>query len=135
MKDKLTEIYDLLITNETIKKYTYDSKEDEYRISYYVESETADLSKPFIIIEPLGPPVDNVYGSDKALTTGFIYQIDVQSKKRLVCKELQVAIKEEMLKLNFYQQSTGFDEYFKETGRFVDARHYRGNSKIYDTNY
>ena len=138
MQDKLTEIYNLLIEDDIIKKHTHyidDDKEDAYRINFYVEPETADLTKPFIIIEPLSPPKDNVYGSDKALSTAFYYQIDVQSTERLVCKEIQKAIKKILEDINFYQLDGGFDEYFKETGRFIDARRYKGNSKMYDTDY
>ena len=135
MKDKMTELYEMLIKNDVVKKHTYDDKEERFRINFYVEPETADLNKPFIIIEPLGPPEDTVYGSDRGLSTQFIYQIDCQSKNRLTCKELQQAIKEELMKIDFYQLSGGFDEYFRETGRFIDARKYQGNTKLYDTNY
>lgn len=41
-----------------------------------------------------------------------------------------------MKKLGFGQISgKGLDEYFSETKRFVDARRYEGNTKIYDTEY
>ena len=49
---------------------------------------------------------------------------------------VQYEIKKEMKKLGFGQISgQGLDEYFSETKRFVDARRYEGNTKIYDTKY
>jgi len=44
-------------------------------------------------------------------------------------------IKQEMKKLNYGQMTGGLDEYFPDTGRFVDARRYRGTTSLYDTDY
>ncbi|MGY3766944.1 hypothetical protein ACWOAH_10495 [Vagococcus vulneris] len=135
MQDKMKTLATMLTKNDVIHQHTYDSKTKKHRLFFYTNPENTDLKKPFIIIEPIGPTLDTVYGSNQPLLTQFIYQIDVQSTDRLTCKEIQRAIKETLLKIDFFQQSGGLDEYFNETGRFVDARRYKGNSKLYDTDY
>lgn len=129
MKDMLSIIYASMTANEVIKQ------ECGERIGYYIYSETADTSGPFLTIRPLQPPVATTYASNQNLGMVFHYQIDVQSSDRMKCKEIQQAVKEVMESLGFAQQSGGLDEYFEETGRFVDARRYLGNMQIYDTDY
>lgn len=136
MQDMLSEIYNTLIQNDIIKKYLYDEDEEDFRITYYEESETRDLNKQaFLIIRPLEVPTPSLYGSDKELNIEFMYQIDVQSMKRKDVKIIQREVRKTLEELNLYQLRNGFDEYFKETKRFVDARRYKGHSKIYNTNY
>jgi hypothetical protein len=65
----------------------------------------------------------------------FTFQIAVESPDRKEAKLVQHEIKEEMQKLNYGQMTDGLDEYFETTGHFVDARRYRGNTNLYDTNY
>ncbi|MPN64218.1 hypothetical protein SDC9_211989 [bioreactor metagenome] len=81
-------------------------------------------------------PNEAYHGSDQELSIEHLIQIDVESTYRTTCKQIQHEIKKEMKKLSFGQVSgQGLDEYFPETKRFVDARRYDGNTKIYDTNY
>lgn len=129
VKDKMIEIYNLLSSDRYIKDICYN------RIKFYNYPETADTSKPFIIIEPLEVITPSIHGSDKELTVQFSYQIDVQSLDRMTVKNLQAKVKELMGSKGFSQLSYGMDEYFKETKRYVDARRYVGNSSLYDTNY
>lgn len=105
------------------------------RIKFYIYPENGDTSKPFITIRPLQPPQAVNYGSDINLGYRFYYQIDVQSHDRKECKLIQQAVKSVMDELGFVQQPAGLDEYFEETGRFVDARRYLKTTELYDTDY
>lgn len=129
IQDMLTTIYTELTSDSVINKYIGN------RIRYYDYPENEDVNQTKMIINPLRPPQDLVGGSDKALTTNFIFQIDVQSPDRKICKQVQAAVKQQMAVLNFAQLTDGLDEYFPETKLFVDARRYEGNTQIYDTNY
>lgn len=136
MKDILTIIYNQLLLNEYITSMTYNEQTKEYRIKFYEQPETADKSGAFVTIRPVDVPNEAYHGSDKELSIEHLIQIDVEAKYRATCKQIQFEIKKEMKKLGFGQVSgQGLDEYFAETKRFVDARRYEGNTKIYDTQY
>lgn len=136
MKDMLGNIYELLCNNECIKNMTFNDETEEYRIKYYEQPETADKTGAFITIRPVDVPNEAYHGSDKELSIEHLLQIDVESKYRATCKQMQYEIKKEMKKLGFGQVSgQGLDEYFSETRRYVDARRYDGNTRIYDTQY
>lgn len=135
MKLMLEEIQKRLLRNEYIADMTkIDAK--NYRIKAYEYPETGDKNGAFITIRPVDVPNESLHGSDKELSIEHIIQIDVESRYPNVCKELQYNVKKEMKKLGFGQiTGQGLDEYFIETKRFVDARRYQGNTKIYDTDY
>ncbi|WP_270608621.1 hypothetical protein [Enterococcus thailandicus] len=136
MKDILNIIYESLYSNEYIHSMTYNEETEQYRIKFYEQPETADKTGAFITIRPVDVPNEAYHGSDQELSIEHLIQIDVESTYRTTCKQIQHEIKKEMKKLGFGQVSgQGLDEYFPETKRFVDARRYDGNTKIYDTNY
>ncbi len=136
MKDILNIIYESLCSNEYIHSMTYNEETEQYRIKFYEQPETADKTGAFITIRPVDVPNEAYHGSDQELSIEHLIQIDVESTYRTTCKQIQHEIKKEMKKLSFGQVSgQGLDEYFPETKRFVDARRYDGNTKIYDTNY
>ncbi|MFZ4908582.1 hypothetical protein ACOYX0_12885 [Enterococcus thailandicus] len=136
MKDILNIIYESLCSNEYIHSMTYNEETEQYRIKFYEQPETADKTGAFITIRPVDVPNEAYHGSDQELSIEHLIQIDVESTYRTTCKQIQHEIKKEMKKLRFGQVSgQGLDEYFPETKRFVDARRYDGNTKIYDTNY
>lgn len=130
MKDMLTEIYDLLLTIPLVKE-----KIGKNQIKFYEASERLDYSKPFILIDPIGVIESFVYGSDKELSQIMSYQINVESYDRKLTKQLSKEIKKCLFEHDFKQLSGGLDEYFKETNRFVDARRYRKNTKLYENDY
>lgn len=129
MKDMLDIIHKAMLENEVI------SEKCDGRIKYYLYPETGDMDKPFMTIRPLNPPMAENYASDKNLSYQFFYQIDVQSKDRKTCKEIQKEVKVVMDRLGFTQQQNGLDEYFEETKRYVDARRYIKTTDLYDTDY
>ena len=129
VKDMLTTIYAALVANPTVLKNCGD------RIKFYETPETTDMIKPFITISPVGPQDDAYGGSDMVLALTMTYQVDVESHNRKLVKLIQHEVKKEMKLLGFGQLTGGLDTYFNETKRFVDARRYRGNTKIYETNY
>jgi len=65
----------------------------------------------------------------------FSYQINVETQSRILTKEIAKAVKAAMWKFGYTQLNGGLDEYFPETKRFVDARRYRKNTQIHDTDY
>ncbi|EAF8996892.1 DUF3168 domain-containing protein [Listeria monocytogenes] len=112
--------------------YTTLSKNDiihttcEERIKYYDFPGTGDSSKTFLLIIPLDVPSPTVYSSNTNTMEDFLVQIDVQSNDRLIVKKIQDEVRKEMKQIGFGQLAGGLDEYFPETGRFVDARKYNG---------
>lgn len=136
MKDILEIVYEALISNAYIHEMTFNADSEEYRIKCYEQPETADKAGAFITIRPVDVPNEAYHGSDKELSIEHLIQIDVESRYRATCKQIQFEIKKEMKKLGFGQLSgQGLDEYFAETKRYVDARRYDGNTRIYDTQY
>jgi hypothetical protein len=129
IQDMLTNIYDALINDSLIESKL------KGHIFYYDDSNEKDTKATKLIIKPLRPPQDQTGGSDQGLTTNFLFQLDVQSTDRKLCKQLQAVIRQVMAAFSFAQLSDGLDEYFADTGMYVDARRYEGNTKLYDTNY
>lgn len=130
MKDMLSILYTELLKNSVIS-----TNVTATRIAYYDYGEERDQTKPFIILIPLDPPNTGVSGSNQELNIMHTYQIDVQGSNRLEVKEIAKAVKSVMFSLGYGQLPEGLDEWFYETKRFVDARRYRGLTKLYDKNY
>lgn len=135
IKDMLRIFYDQLLKNQTIKQLTANDDGSDYRIKFYDYPETADHGRLFILLQYLEPPRPIIGGSDIELAQEFTLQVDVQSPDRVELKLAQFEIRKVMSTLGFVQLSGGLDEYFPETKRYVDARRYRGTSKLYDTEY
>lgn len=138
MKDMMMEVYNQLIDNPVIADKTsfISDGKTQYRIKFYQVPETLDTTKPFILIDtPLGPPTSAYYAANKEMSQTFSYQVNVETKNRMLTKELAKEVKKVMWEFGFIQLSGGLDEYFKETNRFVDARRYRKKTQIHDTNY
>lgn len=131
MKDMMMEVYNQLIANDLIKE-----KVTKERIKFYEVPESLDTSKPFIVIDtPLGPPESAYYAANKEMSQTFSYQVNVETTNRKLTDELSKEIKKIMWENDFKQLSGGLNTYFTETKRFVQARRYRKNTKIYDTDY
>ncbi|HHX0198402.1 hypothetical protein EPB68_13310 [Enterococcus faecalis] len=131
MKDMMMEVYDALIKNETIKELV-----TPQRIKFYEVPENLDMKKPFIVIDNfLGPQTNAYFANNKALSIRFNYQINVESMDRMTTKQISKAVEETMRQMGFGRLEGGLDQYFSETKRFVDARRYRKNTQIHDTNY
>ncbi|EAC9266855.1 DUF3168 domain-containing protein [Listeria monocytogenes] len=120
MIDILNIIYTTLSKNDIIHTTC------EERIKYYDFPSTGDSNKTFLLIIPLDVPVPTNFSSNEAMWEDFLVQIDVQSDDRLTVKQIQEEVRKEMKRIGFGQLAGGLDEYFPETGRFVDARKYSG---------
>ncbi|ECL1811959.1 TPA_asm: DUF3168 domain-containing protein [Listeria monocytogenes] len=120
MIDILNVIYTTLSKNDIIHTTC------EERIKYYDFPSTGDSNKTFLLIIPLDVPVPTNFSSNEAMWEDFLVQIDVQSDDRLTVKQIQEEVRKEMKQIGFGQLAGGLDEYFPETGRFVDARKYSG---------
>lgn len=120
MIDILNVIYTTLSKNDIIHTTC------EERIKYYDFPGTGDYTKTFLLIIPLDVPIPTNFSSNEAVWEDFLVQIDVQSDNRLIVKQIQEEVRKEMKRIGFGQLAGGLDEYFPETGQFVDARKYSG---------
>lgn len=93
MKDMLNIIYEALCLNEYIHSMTYNENTEQYRIKFYEQPETADKTGPMITIRPVDTPNEAYHGSNKELSVEHMIQIDVESKYRATCKQIQYEIK------------------------------------------
>lgn len=118
MIDSLQIIYDKLMQNDFIVDNC------KGRIKFYSYPETADVKKPFIIIDPLDVSSPQVYASDDSHYEKHLVQINVESTNRLLTKSIQSEVRKAMKELSFQQLESGLDEYFETTKRYVDARRY-----------
>lgn len=123
IKDKLTEIYNALKSDEALSGIC---------IKSFKRPEALSEKEPSIVIIPVGPPLQSDRGSNTSLSKTFLYQINVESTDRIKCKELQGAIEKVMESEGFYQTDGGLDAWIPEIKRYVDARTYRGKSSLYD---
>lgn len=123
IKDKLTEIYNALKSDDTLSGIC---------IKSFKRPEMLSEKEPSIVIIPVGPPLQSDRGSNTSLSKTFLYQINVESTDRIKCKELQGAIEKVMESEGFYQTDGGLDTWIPEIKRYADARTYRGKSSLYD---
>ena len=101
-------------------------------IKSFVRDTNLDDTETSIVLVPVAPPMQTNYGSDTSLSKVFLIQINVESIDRKKCKELQRIIEKIMESEGFYQTVGGLDEYLVDLGRYVDARTYRGVSRLYE---
>lgn len=80
IKDKLTELYNALKENESLSGIS---------IKSFERPDTLGDDETSIVIIPVGPPMQTAHGSNTSLAKTFLYQINVESKNRVECKELQ----------------------------------------------
>lgn len=133
MKDALQEIYLRLMSNSKIEQATLNA--NKHAIFYYKEPD-GTLPPTLILIRPYSPPQYEISASDSGMQQSVTVQIDVQSTKRMTCKELQTEIEKELRHIG-YRRLNGqdLDEYFEDSKRYVDARRYKLNTKIYEMGY
>lgn len=76
--------------------------------------------------------MQTAHGSNTSLAKTFLYQVNVESKNYMECKELQRKIEKIMEDQGFYQTAGGLDEWIPEIKCYVDARTYKGQSALYE---
>ena len=113
IKDKISEIYDALMSDEELAKIT---------IKSFERPETLPTDQTSIVIIPLGPPIQSDQGSNTSFSKTFLYQINVESINRIECKKLQGLVEKVMESQGFYQIAGGLDEWIPEIKRYADAR-------------
>lgn len=123
LKDKFNELYETLKKDETLAGIS---------IKSFNRPDTLPSNETSIVIRPVGPPMQTAHGSNTSLAKTFLYQVNVESKKYMECKELQRKIEKIMEEQGFYQTAGGLDEWIPEIKRYVDARTYRGRSALYE---
>lgn len=129
-KEFATKIAQALSENEFINRHC------KGRVKLYEIEEVVEDGVNIIYIDPIIVPNDIAYGSNRPLSSEFIYQISVESKNYRLTKALQQECKKIMReKFDFLQIEGGLDEYFPERKKYVDARRYNGRSKLYDSDY
>ena len=118
--DTLNRIYEALSSDALI------ASKVETRIKYYTYPETGDVTKPYIVIDPLMPPRPDDYADNKWMTETHLIQIDVWAKTRadkdLLGNQIQLVMKN----AGFYQSGSGVDEYDKDVQIYRDGRRYLG---------
>lgn len=121
--DIMMKVYDALMADPYINQHAAG------RIKFYEYPATASVTQPFIIIDPLGPPLDTDFADDDPLAEEYMYQVDVWTKKRNETKELARRVKQALRKSGFYYYAGGVDEYDSDTKIYRDARRFR--TKVY----
>jgi hypothetical protein len=118
-------VYDALKTNNLIQQKVGN------RIKFYEYPPTKDMQGVYIVIDPIDTPKPGDYADNKWLTDEYLYQIDVWSKKLQDTQSVAKEVRQIMwAELGFSQDSTGPDEFDKDTGIYRDARRYRGKEYV-----
>lgn len=103
------------------------------RIKFYEYPPTGDVSGPWIIIDPLGPPLPTDYADNEPTAYEYLYQIDVWSKTEAEQKKLARRIGEVLrTSLGAGQYGTGVDEWDKDLDIYRDGRRYRLKEYLLD---
>lgn len=123
IKDKLTELYGSLIAHKDLA---------DISIKSFMRDSLLDDDQTSIVIIPLSPPKQSAFGSNTSLSKRFLYQVNVESKDRLECKKLQSIVEKIFEEHGLYQTDGGLEDYLEEIDRYVDARTYKGSSKLYE---
>lgn len=123
VKDKLEELYEALREDEQLAGIC---------IRSFERPETLADDETSIVIIPVGSPMQAAYGSNSHFAKVFLYQVNVESVKRMECKELQRKVETILEAQGFYQTDGGLDEWVPDIKRYADARTYRGVSALYD---
>lgn len=126
MTDMMVTIRDKLANLPELKGVT---------IKPYYRPEALAKDKPSLVIVPMTPPKQETFGSDAFLRKQFTYQMTIEARTKAEVTRIACAVEKVLHEMGFTQLSGGLDEYFKETERYVDARRYRGLSRLYDIDY
>lgn len=127
--DMLVKLYNALIADPLVishTAYTDSWNRQAYRVKLYEYPETADVSGPFIIIDPLGSPLPTVYGSNTPIIEEHLLQVDVWTKKPDITRELSKRVTQIFRENGFGYTGSGVDEYDKDTKIYRQARRYTG---------
>lgn len=123
VKDMLEELYAALKADEGLKDIT---------IKSFKRPETLANDLPSIVIKPIISPMQSARASDTSLAKKFVYQVNAESISRKEAKELQKRIEVVMENNGFFQIEGGLEDYVEDIKRYVDARTYRGFSRLYE---
>ncbi|MGV3010019.1 hypothetical protein ACEE67_01715 [Streptococcus thoraltensis] len=123
VKDMLEELYAALKADEGLKDIT---------IKSFKRPETLANDLPSIVIKPVISPMQSARASDTSLAKKFVYQVNAESISRKEAKELQKRIEVVMENNGFFQIEGGLEDYVEDIKRYVDARTYRGFSRLYE---
>ena len=93
VKDRLEEIWEKLNEDERLT---------DISIKSFVRDSNLDDTETSIVLAPVAPPMQTVFGSDTSLSKVFLIQINVESIDRKTCKELQRIIEKIMESEGFY---------------------------------
>lgn len=119
----LENIYSLLIADEVINQYV------DKRIKAYNYPATGDFSGTYIVLDPIDSGKIGDYGDDKYLTEDSLIQVDIWSDNRQTRDLVAQRIRLILVDGNGFIETTGPDEWDKETRIYRIARRYR--KKVY----
>ncbi|MCA1058117.1 DUF3168 domain-containing protein [Rossellomorea aquimaris] len=101
------------------------------RIKFYEYPASGDVTGPYIIIDPLSPPLAGDFADNKWLTDSYLFQIEVWSKSLEDTTTCAKQVRNVMWKiLGFSELSTGVDEYDSDLSIYRVARRYKGKEYV-----
>lgn len=122
VRDMLEEVYQALVSHEGLAGVCVKSFE---------RPESLGEDEPSIVLIPVSSPMQMARGSNRSLAKRFSYQVNVESKSRKTCKDLQAIVEKILEEKGFYQSAGDLEGYISHIGRYVDVRTYRGRSPLY----
>jgi hypothetical protein len=117
--DVLMIIYNKLLEDPFIAEHA------RGRIKFYEYPETGDVTRPYIVIDPLDVPLPSDYADDDWLTLDYMLQIDVWTKDRTLTRQLSYQTAEVLWDIGLRNYGGGVDEWDKDSGIFRQARRFR----------
>lgn len=116
-------MYSLLIADPVINQYVGN------RIKFYEYPATGDFSGIYIVIDPIDPHKIGDYADNTYLSENSLIQIDIWSDNRKTRDLVAKQIRRILVSQNGFSETTGPDEWDKDSGIFRIARRY--SKKIY----
>lgn len=112
----LDKMYETLIADSFIHEQAFG------RIKYFKYPATGDVTKPYIVLDEIGPPMPVEYGGNKEVAYEQIVQVDVWTRDRKLTRNLANAIRDVLRPAGVTQSAVGPSEY--DEGVYRDARRY-----------
>ena len=116
-------MYSLLIADSVIKQYVGN------RIKFYEYPATGDFSGTYIVLDPIDTGQVGDYADNTYLSENSLIQIDIWSDNRKTRDLVAKQVRKILVSQKGFSETTGPDEWDKDTGIFRIARRY--SKKLY----
>jgi len=111
-------MYSLLIADDVINQYVGN------RIKFYEYPSTGDFSGTYVVFDPIDTDQIGDYADGVYLTEDSLVQVDIWSDNRKTRDLVAKRIRKILVDDNGFSETTGPDEWDKETKIFRIARRY-----------